>query len=84
MFPEGFMHDAFTPGGRYGGDIILFARFNTAFLAMYLLDDYEGWDIHCQAAVVAGLVAPKETSIQPGLAEPTLLFNVAVVKVVAG
>jgi len=62
MFPEGFMHDAFTPGGRYGGDIILFARFSNVFLAMYLLDDYRGWDIHCQAAVkqwVRDMVEPQ-------------------------
>ncbi|MBT4496985.1 MAG: alginate lyase family protein [Gemmatimonadetes bacterium] len=62
MFPGGFVQDAFTPGAQYGGDIILFACFNNAFLAMYLLDDYPGWDIYCQAAVkkwVRDMVEPQ-------------------------
>ena len=51
MFATGFIQDAFTRGAQYGGDIILFARLYAAFIAMYLLDSYSGWDIHCQAAV---------------------------------
>lgn len=51
MFATGFVQDAATAGAQYGGDIIIFARFYPAFLAMYLLDDYAGWDLYCQAQV---------------------------------
>lgn len=62
MFATGYIQDAFTPGAQYGGDIILFASLNRAFLAMDLLDGYPGWDIYCQAAVrqwVRNMVEPQ-------------------------
>ncbi len=62
MFATGFIQDPATPGARYAGDIIIFARFYPAFLAMYLLDDYPGWDLYCQAQVkqwVRDMVEPQ-------------------------
>lgn len=62
MFATGFIQDPATPGARYGGDIIIFARFYLAFIAMYLLDDYPGWDLYCQAQVkqwVRDMVEPQ-------------------------
>ncbi len=51
MFPTGYVVDAWTPGGRYGGDVVLFLRMNDLFLAAYLLRDYPGWDLRARAAV---------------------------------
>ena len=51
MFPTGFVVDAWTPGGQYGGDIVLFGSINDLFLAGYLLGDYPGWNLPPRAAV---------------------------------
>jgi len=51
MFPTGYVVDAWTPGGAYGGDIILFGSLNDLFLACYLLGGYPGWDVRARAAV---------------------------------
>ena len=51
MFPTGYVVDAWTPGGRYGGDVVLFGSMNDLFLACYLLRGYPDWDIRARAAV---------------------------------
>ncbi len=51
MFPSGFVIDAATPGMGYGGDIVLMAAFPDMFLAMYLLADFDGWNLPARAAV---------------------------------
>jgi hypothetical protein len=51
MFPTGFVVDAWTPGGAYGGDIVLFHSMHNLFLAGYLLGDYPGWNLSARAGV---------------------------------
>lgn len=51
MFPDGRVEDARTPGGKYGGDVVLFHAFWDLFLACYLLLDYPGWDLLPRAAL---------------------------------
>ncbi len=50
MFPTGRVDDHRTDGLGYGGDIVMFGSLHRSFLAMYLLDDYGGWDIRAHAA----------------------------------
>ncbi|MEX0884916.1 MAG: alginate lyase family protein [Phycisphaeraceae bacterium] len=57
MFPTGRVQDAATPGGAYGGDVVMFASFRKLFLAAYLLDDYGGWDLRSRAGVVRWIKA---------------------------
>lgn len=62
MFASGFIVDAWTPGGIYGGDIVMFASLHNLFLAIYLLEDYPGWNLRSHAAVkqwVRDMVAPQ-------------------------
>ncbi len=51
MIPTGRVVDAATLGAPPNGDITVFAVFHDLFLAVYLLEDYEGWNIHARAAV---------------------------------
>ena len=51
MFPAGRVEDAWTAGGQYGGDVVMFLSFRGLFLAAYLLDDYPGWDLRARAGV---------------------------------
>jgi hypothetical protein len=62
MIPTGYMWDSYTPGLGYGGDIILFGSFHDLFLAMYLLNDYAGWNLPARAAVkrwVKAMIEPQ-------------------------
>ena len=51
MFPAGRVEDAWTAGGQYGGDVVMFISFRKLFLAAYLLDDYPGWALRPRAGV---------------------------------
>ena len=62
MMPDGMVVDAWTPGGRYGGDVVMFAAMKDLFLAGYLLRDYPGWNLRARAGVkrwVRDMVAPQ-------------------------
>ena len=51
MFPDGRVEDPQTPGGKYGGDVVLFHCMWDLFLACYLLLDCTGWNLLPRAAV---------------------------------
>jgi len=62
MFASGRVEDAWTRGGIYGGDVLMFSAFRNLFLAIYLLDDYSGWSLNAHAAVrrwVRAMVEPQ-------------------------
>lgn len=51
MFPTGRLEDAWTLHGKYGGDVVMFHSFWDLFLAAYLLQGYEGWNLLARSAV---------------------------------
>jgi len=51
MFPDGRVDDPASPGGKYGGDVVLFHCTWDLFLACYLLLDYPGWGLQPRAAI---------------------------------
>jgi len=62
MFAAGRLEDAWTPGAIYGGDVMMFTAFRNLFLAIYLLEDYPGWNLNAHAAVrkwVRAMVEPQ-------------------------
>lgn len=62
MFATGRVEDAWTRGGIYGGDVLMFSAFRNLFLAISLLDDYPGWNLTAHAAVrrwVRAMVEPQ-------------------------
>ncbi len=62
MFPAGQVEDAWTPGGIYGGDVVMFNALRNLFLAIYLLNDYSDWNPSAHAAVrrwVRAMVEPQ-------------------------